>query len=232
MTLEIRKIGEVAATHGVKAILYGPAGAGKTFSISTIPGPESVLVLSAEAGLLSIREQAADVDVVVIDSVDRLREAYEYLATGGHTYRTVVLDSLSEIAEQVLDAEKGRTKDGRQAYGELQTVMMRLIKSFRDLPGLNALFLCKQERVQDANGLILYGPGMPGAKLAQQIPYLTDLLFALRVRTEEEGSINRAFQTASDEQYYCKDRSGKLDTFEPPDWSTIFNKIDGGNNHE
>ncbi len=227
MTLQIRKVGEVAESHGIKAVLYGQAGAGKTFSISTLPDRDRVLVLSAEAGLLSIKEAAADVDVVVIDTLDTLREAYDYLAAGNHGYTTVVLDSLSEIAEQVLDDEKGKTKDGRKAYGELQTVMMRLVKSFRDLPGLNVLFLCKQERIQDADGLLIHGPAMPGSKLGQQIPYLTDLLFALRTRTEDDGSITRAFQTMGDGQYVAKDRSGRLDPFEPPDWSVVFSKING-----
>ena len=53
--MQVKKIGEMAQDQGVKAILHGPSGSGKTFSIATIPNHEGVIVLSAEAGLLSIK---------------------------------------------------------------------------------------------------------------------------------------------------------------------------------
>lgn len=226
--MNIVKVADAVKQQGIKAILYAPAGHGKTYSITTLPDIDKVLVLSAEAGLLSIKHVAPDLDVAVIKSLDDLREAFAFL-NESDTYQTVVLDSLSEIAEQVLHAEKEKSKDPRKAYGELQTIMVALIKAFRDLSNKNVLFLCKQERIQDQDGAILYGPAMPGQKLQQQIPYLIDLVFALRVRKNEDGTIKRAFQTQPDLQYECKDRSGLLDVFEFADWTAVFTKI---NNHK
>lgn len=225
--MKIEKVSEIAQDSGIKAILHGPSGSGKTFSISTIPHLDSVIVLSAEAGLLSIKDCAADVDATVIKNVDDLREAYDFLAgDGGKKYKTVVLDSLTEIAQQVLAGEMDKTKDGRKAYGEMNVKVVKLIKSFRDLYGKNVILICQQEKVQDAEGRIFYGPAMPGKTLAQWIPYATDLVGCIRIRKDEDGTVKRAFQFAEmDEQYQAKNRGGKLDDFEPPDWAVIFGKI-------
>lgn len=228
--MEIHKVKDIAGTAGVKCILHGPSGSGKTYSISTIPNPESVLVLSAEAGLLSIKEAAGDVDAMVIANMEELREAYEYIAgDNGDKYQTIVLDSLSEIAQQVLSAELETQKDGRKAYGELYDKVVRLVKSFRDLPSKNVILICQQEKSVDDEGRIFYGISMPGKKLTQELPYLTDLVACLRVRKNlETGEVERMLQfTDLDEQYQAKDRSGNLDDFESPDWGVIFDKIGG-----
>lgn len=225
--MQIQKVGSIASSHGIKCILHGPSGSGKTFSISTIPEPDTVLVLSAEAGLLSIRESASNIDAVVIKTTDDLREAYAMLL-GDTKYKTVVLDSLSEIAQQILSAELETNKDGRKAYGELNEKAVKLIKSFRDLPGKNVILICQSEKSQDDQSRVYMGPSMPGKKLAQQLPYLCDLVACVRTKSEG-GEVKRAFQFLKDEEFEAKDRSGKLNAFEEPNWTVIFNKINGGN---
>lgn len=227
--MKIEKIGAIAQDAGVKAILHGPSGSGKTYSIASIPNHHGVIVLSAEAGLLSIRETASDIDGIEIHGLDELREAYAYISgDDGKKYHTVVLDSLTEIAQQVLSSEMAKTKDGRKAYGEMNDVMTKLVKSFRDLSGKNVILICQQSKVQDDEGRIFYGPSMPGKTLAQWIPYATDLVACIRIRKDAEGTVKRAFQFAElDEQYQAKNRGGKLDDFEPPDWAHIFGKING-----
>ena len=129
--MKIEKVGDIAQASGIKVMLHGPSGSGKTFSICTIPNPEKVLILSAEAGLLSLKESAPDIDAVVINNVTELREAYDMLeADTEGKYETIVLDSLSEIAQQVLSSEMDKTKDGRKAYGETNNIVMNLIKPF------------------------------------------------------------------------------------------------------
>ena len=68
---------------------------------------------------------------------------------------------------------------------------------------------------------------MPGNKLAQQIPYLVDEVFALRVEKDEEGKPQRALMCDSDNLWLAKDRSGKLDMWEPADLGAIIAKIGG-----
>lgn len=225
MAIKLTSTKDAAATQGLKILVHGPAGAGKTTLCATADEP--TIIISAEGGLLSLRHK--DVPVIEVGCYQDVLEAYTYVLSGeGQQYAWVALDSISEIAETVLTAEKAKTKDARQAYGELADQMMVLLRSFRDLPGRNVVMSCKQEYVKDElNGTMLYVPSLPGAKLKQNIAYLFDEVFALRVERDAEGQLSRWLQTSRDIQYECKDRSGALDLFEPPNLAHIKTKITG-----
>lgn len=226
--IRIKKVSEIVEYSGIKAILHGQSKSGKTYSISTIPGPESVLVLTAESGLLSLKKTGYNCDAIEIPSIDFLRDVYNHIKDDAK-YKTIVLDSLSEIAEQVLSKQITIHKDPRKAYGELAETMVGLVKSFRDMKGKNVLMFCQQERIQDASGKIIYGPSMPGKQSAQKLPYLVDLVLCMRTIKGEDGKVRRAFQSEHDEIYECGDRSGLLDPFEKPSWEVVFDKINQTN---
>lgn len=211
------------SANGVKILVYGPAGAGKTSLITTLPNP---IILSAEAGLLSIAQD--DVPYIDVTSMDTLREAYTWLTESDEAkkFDSVALDSISEIGEVVLNYEKKIAKDPRQAYGALQEQMTDMIRSFRDLPGKHVYFTAKCEKSQDEQGRLLYAPGMPGSKLAQQLPYFFDEVFALRLERDEQGIVQRALMTNSDGLWQAKDRSGRLDAWEQPHLGEIIAKME------
>lgn len=220
------KIGstKTATMHGLKCLIYGMAGVGKTRLAATTGG--STIILSAEAGLLSLREY--DIPVATIASMDDLREAYQFLVTDT-TYQWVILDSISEIGEVVLEAEKAKVKDPRLAYSALSEQVEGLVKAFRDMPGKNVIMIAKAEKLKDeATGAVLYQPSLPGKQLAQKLPYLFDLVLYQRSERDKEGNVTRFFQTAPDFTATAKDRSGALDTYEPADLKHILSKIKGG----
>lgn len=207
--------------NGVKLLVYGAAGAGKTSLITTLPNP---IVLSAEGGLLSIQD--ADLPYIEIATIDDLRQAYSYIVSEeGAAFESVALDSISEIAEVVLNAEKKIAKDPRQAYGAMQEQMGDLIRAFRDLPGKHVYMSAKLEKSQDEMGRILYAPAMPGNKVGQSLPYFFDEVLALRVEKDAEGSTQRALMCDTDGLWQAKDRSGKLAAWEAPDLGAIIEKI-------
>ena len=175
--------------------------------------------------MLSLRK--FDIPVIEVKSLDQLYEAYEYVAgPDGAKFSWVCLDSISEIAEVVLNHEKKNSKDPRQAYGSLAEKMTDLIRAFRDLPGKNVLFLCKQEKVKDEqSGALLYSPSMPGNQLKNGLSYFFDEVMAIRVEKDAEGNPTRWLQTSRDFNYEAKDRSGSLDMFEPPDLAAIASKV-------
>lgn len=212
-----------AASDGVKILVYAGAGYGKTTLIGSLPSP---IIISAEAGLLSLAE--FDIPFIEVTNMESLKEAYSFVASKeASEFKSVAIDSISEIAEVVLSAEKKIAKDVRQAYGALQEQVTDLIRAFRDLSGKNVYMSAKMEKMQDESGRLLYGPSMPGTKLGQQLPYYFDEVFALRVEKDEEGKIVRMLQTEADPSYVAKDRSGKLDAWENADLSYIINKIAG-----
>jgi phage nucleotide-binding protein len=213
-----------AALDGIKILVHGPAGAGKTSLCATTGAP--TLIISAESGLLSLRQ--FDIPVVEVKSLDQLYEAYDYVANhaDGQAFEWICLDSISEIAEVVLNNEKKTAKDPRQAYGALAEKMTDIIRAFRDLPGRNVYFSCKQERAKDEqSGAMLYFPSMPGNMLKQGVGYFFDEVFAMRVEKDSDGNPARWLQTSRDFNFEAKDRSGSLDMFEAPDLSAIAAKI-------
>lgn len=227
MAIQLRSTKELGRTAGVKVLVYGRPGAGKTRLCATAPNP---IILSAESGLLSLSE--VDIPVQTINSIDDLNEVYAWLCSSDEAkgYQTICLDSVSEIAEQVLATEKAAAKDGRKAYGEMQDRVTRLLRAFRDLPGKNVYFSSKMEKMQNEDGMILYQPSLPGKTLSQGIGYFFDEVFALVNVKDEDGNLMRCLQTTSDTSYEAKDRSGKLSFYEAPNLSAIFQKITGGKN--
>lgn len=210
--------------NGVKMLVYGQAGAGKTSLIPTLPNP---VVLSAEGGLLSISD--ADIPFIDINDMDSLNESYRWLTESSEAknFESVALDSISEIAEVVLAAELKKNKDGRAAYGELNAKMADLIRSFRDVQGKHVYMSAKLEKSQDEMGRMLYSPSMPGKSLTQMLPYFYDSVFALRVEKDAEGNTHRALMCDSDGLWVAKARSTKLDAWEQPDLGAIIRKIGG-----
>jgi phage nucleotide-binding protein len=221
VAINLKSTGNLAG-NGVKLLVYGAAGAGKTTLIPTLP---NVVVLSAEGGLLSIQD--AELPFIEITTMAELQEAYKWLAESAEAaqFESVAIDSISEVAEVCLNYEKKNNKDPRAAYGSMQEQMADIIRAFRDLPAKHVLMTAKLEKTQDEMGRILYAPSMPGNKTGQSLPYFFDEVLALRVEKDADGFAQRALMCDSDGLWLAKDRSGKLEAWEAPDLTVIINKI-------
>tara|TARA_R100001530_G_scaffold132423_1_gene104844 strand:- start:840 stop:1517 length:678 start_codon:yes stop_codon:yes gene_type:complete len=206
-------------------VVYGPSGSGKTYAISTIKEP--CLILSAEAGLRSLAD--FDYPAVEIEHPGQLMDILNWLASSkeAEEYTWVCLDSISEIAEQILNVELKANKDGRKAYGEMNVKTTAIVRAFRDLKKC-VYMTAKQERVKDEfTGGLVCAPDMPGQRMRQQLPYLVDHVFALQAHKDAEGRIRRHFQTQGDEKFVAKTRGGRLKQFVPPDLTRINNLLKG-----
>tara|TARA_R110000868_G_scaffold153814_1_gene379695 strand:- start:685 stop:1359 length:675 start_codon:yes stop_codon:yes gene_type:complete len=222
MSIQLKGTGSISTT-GVKMLVYGQAGAGKTTLIKTLPHP---VILSAEGGLLSLQD--ADLPYIEIRNVSDLEEAYKWVVSdAANGFESVALDSISEIAEVILSSEKKNNKDPRAAYGAMQDKMSEIIRAFRDITNKHVYFTAKCEKAQDETGKILYSPSMPGNKTGQALPYFFDLVMALRVEKGEDGISQRALLCDSDGSWLAKDRSSKLSAWEAPDLGAIISKIGG-----
>jgi len=227
MALTKTTLADAVGKSQPKIVVYGAPGVGKTSLAASLPG--KLLILSAEAGLLSLAGADVDADVVEVQSLETLRAAYAEIKAAPDAYAWVVLDSVSEIAEVVLASEKAKTKDPRQAYGALQDSMLGIMRAFRDLP-CGVYFSAKMQSTKDeATSRVSYGIGMPGTKLGESIPYLFDEVFRLVVVDEDDGNggkvVSRYLLTATDGKSTAKDRSGRLDAYEPADLGAVVAKI-------
>ena len=225
MALNFTTTDKAAQLNGVKVLVYGQAGAGKTVLASTAPAP---FLISAEGGELSLRTM--QIPMVKVTTVEDLRDVYAWCERSAEAkqFQTICIDSLSEIAEVVLNNAKRQVKDPRQAYGELIEKMETTIRMFRDLPGRNVYMSAKMEPTKDElTGVVKYGPAMPGSKLGTKLPYFFDQVCRLGINKAPNGECYRFLQTQPDLQYEAKDRSGVLAAVEPPHLAQLFNKILG-----
>lgn len=225
----------------VKAMVYGGPGMGKTCLTATL-GPGTLLI-SAESGILSLRKAnlerlygvgnpsiCYDIPTIVVSNVDDFNNALQFIqhSAEARAFHNIALDSISEIAEVVLNNAKRQVKDPRQAYGELTEKMESLIRAYRDLPDRNVYMSAKMEPMKDEmTGIVKYGCSMPGRKLGPSLPYFFDEVFRLGVNKAPDGTTYRFLQTQPDLQYDAKDRSGALAPLEPPHLGQLFAKIQG-----
>lgn len=240
MALQFTTADRASQASGVKVLVYGDSGIGKTVLTATAPSP---ILISAEAGTLSLRKKnlerlfgvgtagiSYEIPTILINSVDDLKQAYDWCdrSVEAKGFQTIAIDSISEIGEVILNNAKRQVKDPRQAYGELIEKMETLIRYFRDLPGRNVYMAAKLEPLKDElTGITKYYPSMPGKKLGPVISYFFDEVFRLGINKTPQGESYRFLQTQPDIQFVAKDRSGALAPVEVPHLGAIFNKILG-----
>jgi phage nucleotide-binding protein len=216
MTVSIKNTSQVSQ-QTVNMLVHAPAGYGKTTLCGTTGEP--TIILSAEAGLLSLSGQ--NVDYIEITCLKDLREAYDFLLTD-KKYKWVCMDSISELVSMALIEKKRGTNDPRQAYTQMRDHMLTTIREFRNLPK-NTYMTCQQSH--DSNELL--APITDDRVMTQNLPYMFDLVFALR-KMEHEGKLYHVLQTEGDETYLAKHRiagANILKQYEPCNLQAIYSKI-------
>lgn len=230
--LEFTSTSEVHDLY-VKGAVYAGSGVGKTMLIRTMPGRK--IIIGRERGELSLAPanqirvfgNYEEIPIIRISTEADLKASFE-LVSGpkGEIFQSVGIDSASDIAESILNEKLGIHKDPRRAYGEMQEIMGKYIRRFRDMPRKHVMFTAKQDMAPTADGLNLFQPSMPGKTMTQDFPYFFDFVFALQISPKDAaGKEHRYLRCKPNNQFSAKDRSGILDEMEKPDIGAIIAKI-------
>ena len=215
-------------------LIIGKAGIGKTSLLRTIPEDEPVCTLSAEAGLLCVRDlvQSGQVSGVEIRSLAEFKEALDALNSNEwkETYKWIFIDSLTEIASRCVEEYQRRypdKKDSFNLWGGYLDTMTSLIKAFRDLTSYNVIFTCLESVEVDEVKRRHIGPDIQGRQLKERLTSYFDEVFYMTAIADENGEEQRVFYTQPRQNQPGKDRSGKLDEIEQPNLANIKAKILG-----
>jgi len=233
--MKIHSTNDLGANR-LKILIYGEAGSGKTSLVKTLK--EKTLVISAEAGLLSIKGSGIDyIDVSLDDNgqpvpkehrLNRFQDVYKYVLQKEvqEKYKWLFIDSLTEIGQNLLEGLQKiypEKKDGMNLWGDYDKQAKAFVKSFRDLPYYNVCFTALEKEEKDNDNRRHMKVDMDG-KVGKRLPAFFDEVFWLHV---DSDTGERHLWTSRRDDRVAKDRSGMLDTEEPADLQLIVNKIRG-----
>jgi hypothetical protein len=213
---------------GVSMIVYGKSKSGKSTLGDTTPKPR--LVLDAEMGsrftpskkivwdpTKSKPPEPGDWETAIVPVRDysTVLRAYEWLTSGQHPFRSVVMDSVSEVQQRAVDSLVGVNPMQLQDWGTLLRQVSDLVRKFRDLttnpvrPLDAVVFIAMARQRQDG----ILQPHVQGA-LATTLPYYTDVLAYLGVVHDEAGQPVRRLLVGPTPGYETGERvGGRLGTF-------------------
>jgi AAA domain len=217
----------LSAPRGVKALIVGPTGVGKTSLLRTLD-PVRTLFVDIEAGDLSVQD--VPVDTVRIDDWPTARDLAcriggpnpsfpptacysqaHYESVGGplenlDRYSVVFVDSITAVsrlsfrwAEQQPEARSERTgaKDVRGAYGLHAREMLLWLHQLQHARGKHVVFVGILEKVTDEFNRTEFRLQMEGQKVPREIAGIVDQIVTMNFIDFGDGTPVRTFVCTS-----------------------------------
>lgn len=216
MALSINKTNNRNNTF-VNIIVYGASGVGKTSLVKTLPSKDT-LVLSAEDGLLSLRD--IEVDYVKVKSIADVMSVIK--DADCDKYKNIVVDSITELSQNHFSYLKDKYPDPKMAlklWGDFTQDFQLMFKTLRGLEK-NVIALALPKETENEIGKIIKRPDVYG-KSSDRIIAWFDECFYMFIDKENQ----RQFLTQSVETVMAKDRSGLFDKHIVPDLGKILSTI-------
>jgi hypothetical protein len=217
----------LAERRGVKALIAGPAGVGKTSLLRTLD-PARTLFIDIEAGDLSVQD--VPVDTMRIDDWPAARDLAcriggpnpsfpatacyseaHFQGVGGalvklDSYDTIFVDSITAVsrlsfrwAEQQPESFSDRTgkKDTRSAYGLHGREMISWLQHLQHARGKNVIFVAILERATDEFNVTTWQPQMEGSRAGRELPGIVDQIITMQWVVFGDSAPTRAFVCTS-----------------------------------
>ncbi|QBZ72766.1 RecA-like DNA recombinase [Gordonia phage GodonK] len=187
--------------RSISILLHGGAKAGKSTFAATSPKPLLYLDIEGGTKFLDIKKKiwnpseappaddgTWDTAVVPIRTYEDVKKAYAWLQAGSHPFVSVVIDSISELQQRLVDHISNREQMRTQDWGDVLRQFMGLMRDFRDLTmhptrPLESVILVAMSK--DVNGVLK--PFAQGQS-ATMLPYLFDIMGAMHVDSWTDDS--------------------------------------------
>lgn len=181
--------------RSLTALIHGPSKVGKSTLAVTAPYPRLLLDVENAHRFLPITPKywnpiteeppvadgTWDTCVVICRDYATMLSTYGWLQRGGHHFKSLIIDSISELQVKLFENLSGRSQLQMQQWGEVLRSLGGMCRDLRDLTShpttpLEAVILTAMSR--EVNGK--FHPYLQG-QLAVQVPYFYDILGALAV---------------------------------------------------
>lgn len=213
---DLREASTFARMYGCKAIVYGGTGSGKTPISNTCPKP---VFLACEPGLLSMRN--SKIPAYEAMTAERIDEFFKWLFNSNETkqFDTVIVDSISFMADIYLQRALKTKKHGLQAYGDMATSVMDHLRPLYFMQQKHTYLIAKEQIVADQKRIYF-----PGDILNKEVPGLYDFILHLGIKNIPGMGQLKAFQCTETFDVLARNRTGNLADYEPPDFSQLVKK--------
>lgn len=200
-------------------IVYGHKGVGKTSFSATCADVEElapVLFIATEDGSSVLSRDYGDdpnLDVVQVDDWPTAAKLIEAVANHPTKYKTVVVDTISELQEIMKAHTSNNGTKGMEYkdWGFIADNTINVVKMLHRSPHVNVIFTTHAEKVKDEDsGKLLISPYFLGKKSLSEALKPVDEVFYLAVAKGDESEPIRVIQTGQDGKIDASDRSGKL----------------------
>lgn len=221
-----KKLTEALANSGLSAIIYGESGIGKTHFCGTLPG--KTLIIAAEANGIKTLMRSQNINNIDVENLpapgktqQETTAAYdrffESLLLQQLDYDNIVLDSASELANQLMINKTDLTKNGgapgQHTYLEVQWAMRRYLRTLRDLAVMqnkNVIITALESELMlsqqsDGSATSKTHPALTGKKLSPEAEGLFDVVG----RVEKLSDGTRYIRLEGNETCVAKDRFGR-----------------------
>jgi hypothetical protein len=208
--------------------IYGLAGAGKTPLAATLPNP---IIVTSEPGLRSLQ----DIRIPYIFGRNK-KEAMDALqwicqSAEARQYQSVFFDSISANSEWNLADEKRKSSDPRRFSPATTAATMEMVMAYLDIPIVahkHLVMTCKaMKNTEPTPGSFPIEPLTVVPKLGPALPYHFDEVLYLSRHRNEQHQEYAVLTCRTNDLCLARDRSGKLDLYEPPNLTHIINKTNG-----
>ena len=214
-------------------LLYGDAGRGKTWlaaSAAEIAELSPVLLIDVEGGASAIARDFKDVDVINVDTHEKLDIVINDLLTVKHKYKTVIIDTFGVAMDRAekFFGEKPENKGNKFGkWGDLKIWANDVVRALHAAPFVSIIITHAEDQKDESTGAIKTVPNIPGGS-KKDLPGIPDIIGYMTAQKKDDGSPERVLVVTSSDRLVTKNRFNLPPVISEPSMKKIFQLIKGG----
>lgn len=187
--------------HKFKWLIYWPSWVWKTVFGWTA---EDVIFASSEDWLLSVAEK--NIPFAKIETLENLQQLRDFLKEWKHPYKTLVIDSITDINERIkksIEVETWKSME-KSMWGELTDKIKWILMDIKNID-MHILIIAQEKYEKDEDKIEKKVPSL-NWKLSTDICYFMDIVWYISIDKEWKRNI----ETKGNNRNLAKDRTSKI----------------------
>lgn len=172
--IKVKNTKEIKRDGGHFFLLYSKSKSGKTTALNTLEG--RTFIIDTDDGIVSL-SGSDNIEYVTVNestnnAIKEIKEALDYVEKNIDKYDNICLDTLTQLSKMMLDIFMVGKKDGRQAYGELNTALypiVRKLERFARRDGKNVVVTTQLEATTGQDEKEVLAPSIDGKTLLNKV---------------------------------------------------------------